>query len=323
MTDRVLVRCDGTEETGLGHVSRCLGLAEALAERGVASLFCGTYSVRARGLLAEAGMPTQDACGTGDLARLGVRAIVVDSYAITAEDLAALAPARTGSALLVIDDFAALAEYPAEALVLNFTVGAAELEYRGERLVRLLGPEHLLVRRALRQLRADRRPVRRPPRHVLLALGGGDRFGLSAELAAALTAADPEVTVRLAAGEYGTLPKRASTLAARQLTPGYAWADIAVTGGGLTKYEAAYLGIPPLIISQSDGEDAETQQFAHAGLGVDAGHGATASPHERESMVRSYMHDTELHDQLRRAALRTFPDDPTAGVAETLAGALR
>ncbi len=311
MTGRVLVRCDGTEETGLGHVSRCLALAEALEERGVASLFRGAYSDRARGLLAEAGMPTVE-----DAPR-DCRAVVVDSYSVTAEDLALLAPARTGAALLVIDDFAALDEYPAGALILNFTVGAAELDYRGERLVRLLGPAHLLLRRALRELHGRRTP-QREARRVLLALGGSDRFGLTGELAAALTDTDPGLTVRIAAGEHGPLPERASVLPPGQLTDGFAWADIAVTGGGLTKYEAAYLGVPPLIVSQSDGEHAETQAFVRAGLGVDGGHGATVLREDRARSVARFVHDVELHDRLRRTAAAVFPDDPTALVAQAL-----
>jgi len=318
VTGRVLVRCDGTEDTGLGHVSRCLALAEALEERGAATLFCGAFGERAAGLLTAAGRPSQPAAP--DLAELarerGCSAIVLDSYALDAQTLEALAPARTGLGLLVIDDFAAFAEYPAGAIVLNFTVVARDLVYRGRDLVRLLGPEHLLVRRALRELRARERTVRRPPRHVLMALGGGDPFGLAVGLAGTLTRAFPELTVHLPASAYGELPERVTALDDAQLAPGFAWADIAVTGGGLTKYEAAYLGVPPLAISQSDGEAADTERFVAAGLGADAGHAASTGPEDRERALLRYVRDAALHDRLRAAAARVFPTDPTARVAE-------
>ena len=51
-------------------------------------------------------------------------AIVADSYDFDAAYLEALATGRARASLLVIDDFAALSEYPDGALVLNFTVGA-------------------------------------------------------------------------------------------------------------------------------------------------------------------------------------------------------
>ena len=70
VTRRVLVRCDGTRETGLGHVSRCLALAEALAEREIASIFCGAFDAPARRLLGEAGIPIEPARCAEEVSRL-------------------------------------------------------------------------------------------------------------------------------------------------------------------------------------------------------------------------------------------------------------
>ena len=222
----------------------------------------------------------------------------------------------------MIDDFAALSEYPDGALVLNFTVGAPHLEYRGRDLVRLLGPEYLLARRALTTLRALRDKRSGRTRRVLVAMGGGDLLGLSVGIAKALLSVAPDVAVRLAPGSYGELPARVEGLPDGQLAPGFAWADVCVTGGGLTKYEAAYVGAPPLVISQTDLEAAETRQFADAGLGVDAAHGKHVDPRTLEEMLRSYICNLELHDYLRRAAAAAFPDDPTGAVAGIFAGRL-
>jgi spore coat polysaccharide biosynthesis predicted glycosyltransferase SpsG len=322
LTRRVLVRCDATREIGLGHVSRCLALGEALAERGVGSVFCGEFDAPARHLLEEAGAPTEPGRTAEDVLEL-VRqgrfcGVVVDGYDFDAAYLAALAPSRIGATLLVVDDFAALAEYPDGSLVLNFTVGARALEYPGRGLVLLLGPEYLLVRRELRRLNAERPSPSRPARHILVALGGGDPLGLAVELAGMLS---PEVAVRVASGSSGELPPAVEALADGQLAPGFAWADVCVTGGGLTKYEAAYVGVPPLVISQTDGEHADSKRFAHAGLGVDAGHGRHVEPHALRDTLRSFVRDAALHERLRQTAAATFPSDPTARVAEILVDA--
>jgi spore coat polysaccharide biosynthesis predicted glycosyltransferase SpsG len=321
-----LVRCDGTRETGLGHVSRCLALAEALAEREIASLFCGAFDAAARRLLDEAGVPIEPARSAEEVSRLASErscsGIVADSYYFDAAYLEVLGTGRTRASLLVIDDFAVLSDYPDGALVLNFTVGAPRLEYRGRDLVRLLGPDYLLVRRALRALRAsgDRRPGR--TRHVLVAMGSGDLLGLAAGVAKMLRSAAPDVAVRLAPGSYGDLPAHVELLPDGQLAPGFAWADVCVTGGGLTKYEAAYVGAPPLVVSQTDLEAAETKQFADAGLGVDAADGTSFDPRTLEEKLRSFVCNVELHDDLRRAAAAAFPRDPTGAVAEIFAGRL-
>jgi spore coat polysaccharide biosynthesis predicted glycosyltransferase SpsG len=321
-----LVRCDGTRETGLGHVSRCLALAEALAERGIASTFCGAFEAHARRLLGEAGVPIESARGAEEVSRLASEractGIVADSYEIDAAYLKVLATGRARASLLVVDDFAALSEYPDGALVLNFTVGAPQLEYRGRDLVRLLGPEFLLVRRALRALRALGHTRPRRARRVLVAMGGGDLLGLSVGIAKALRSAAPDVAVRLASGSYGGLPADVELLPDGQLAPGFAWADVCVTGGGLTKYEAAYVGAPPLVVSQTDLEAADTRQFADAGLGVDATHGKHVDPRTLEEMLRSYVCNVEVHNRLRRAAAAAFPDDPTGVVAGIFAGRL-
>jgi len=326
VTRRVLVRCDGTRETGLGHVSRCLALAEALAEREIASIFCGAFDAPARRLLGEAGVPIEPARCAEEVSRLASEractGIVADSYDFDAAYLEVLGTGRARASLLVIDDFAAMSEYPDGALVLNFTVGAPQLEYRGSDLVRLLGPDYLLVRRALRALRAlgDRRPRR--TRRVLVAMGSGDLLGLSVGVAKTLRSAAPDVAVRLAPGSYGDLPAHVELLTDGQLAPGFAWADVCVTGGGLTKYEAAYVGAPPLVVSQTDLEAVETRHFADAGLGVDAAHGKRVNPRTLEETLRSYVCNVELHDQLRRTAAAAFPDDPTGAVAEIFAGRL-
>lgn len=319
----MLVRCDATRETGLGHVSRCLALGEALAERGVASVFCGDFAAPARQLLEEAGASADPATTAEEIVELMRRGsfsgVVVDGYDFDAAYLAALAPSRTGAALLVIDDFADLPEYPDGAVIVNFTVGASELEYPGRGLVLLLGPEYLLVRRELRKLNSERPAPSRPAEHVLVALGGGDPLGLAADLAGMLA---PEVAVRVAAGASGTLPGTVEVLADGQLAPGFAWADVCVTGGGLTKYEAAYVGAPPFIVSQTDREHADSKRFAQVGLGVDAGHGGQVEPQALRETLRGYVRDVALHDRLRATAAAVFPTDPTALAAGAFVDAL-
>jgi UDP-2,4-diacetamido-2,4,6-trideoxy-beta-L-altropyranose hydrolase len=326
VTPRVLVRCDATRDTGLGHVSRCLALAEALAELGVASIFCGEFDGPARRLLEEAGTAIRPGAPAEQVAQLvrerACGGVIVDGYRFDATYLEALAPGRTGSSLLVVDDFAGLANYPDGAVVLNFTVGAGELEFNGRDLVRLLGPGYLLVRRALRVLRARGNATSRPPQRVLVAMGGGDPLELSVDLASALKSASPEVAVRLTPGWSGPAPEGVESIAYGQLAPSFAWADLCVTGGGLTKYEAAYVGVPPLVVSHTDRELAETQYFAQAGLGVDAGHGGQLEPHALANMLVRYVRDDDLHDRLRRAAAAVFPDDPTARAAQIYAATL-
>jgi hypothetical protein len=50
----ILFRCDGTPETGLGHVSRCVALAESLGECGFVCRSFGRFGAGAADMLSGA-----------------------------------------------------------------------------------------------------------------------------------------------------------------------------------------------------------------------------------------------------------------------------
>lgn len=283
---KIVFRCDANEATGLGHLSRSLALAEALRRAGGEARFVGHWSGPAFTLLAAAGMesrPAKFTTGTtADAAELARCVSVedadgacVDSYAIDAAWLANVA--ADGVAVVLIDDFARLSDYGDCAGVLNFTVDSPRLDYSGlatER--RALGPNYFPARENLLRLRLGTcRRVATVRSRILIALGGGDRLGLTLPLYHSLRRLQPGVQVRALlpdgparAGVEGLnvddFPAPAGDLAAH-----YAWAEACVTGGGLVKYECAYLGLPLAIFSQTPEQQAETERFLAAGFGWD------------------------------------------------------
>ena len=283
---KIIFRCDANEATGLGHLSRSLALAEALRRTGGEARFVGHWSGPALTLLAAAGFAQRaseftsgSAADARELACC-VRAecadgACVDSYAIDAAWLANVA--ADGVAVVLIDDFARLSDYGDCAGVLNFTVDSARLHYPGlspER--RALGPNYFPARENLLRLRLGSRPrAATVPARILIALGGGDRLGLTLPLYHSLRRLRPGVQVR-ALLPYG--PARAAVEGLKvedfpapvgDLAAHYAWAEACVTGGGLVKYECAYLGLPLAIFSQTPDQQAETERFLAAGFGCD------------------------------------------------------
>jgi spore coat polysaccharide biosynthesis predicted glycosyltransferase SpsG len=102
------------------------------------------------------------------------------------------------------------------------------------------------------------------------------------------------------------------------LAADFAWADICVSGGGLTKYEAAYLGVPVGVLSQTSEQADETRRFASHGLALDLGLWCETGERElRDGLARLYR-DAGLRDALGATGLRIFPDDPTARAAESV-----
>jgi UDP-2,4-diacetamido-2,4,6-trideoxy-beta-L-altropyranose hydrolase len=318
-------RCDGTPATGLGHLSRCLGLAEALAERGVAVRFFGEYGPTARTMLAAAEVAFEEMTGweAADLTRRlgGMKGVIVDSYLADADYVARVNQAAPA---LVIDDFARLGRYECAA-VLNFTVAAETLAYPLPRRRCLLGPGYLLVRRKLRRVRATMDPPGPRARRVVLSFGGG------AWLTAARTAMDalleiaPQLEVTVVAGSEEDAAMQA--LASRfggggrivrglpDLGELFSSSDACIAGGGLTKYEAAYLGLPVAVLSRTLDESAETTRFAAAGLAIDLGSSSDVDRGRVERGVACLIGDEDARRRLHAATRARFAADPTGEAA--------
>jgi UDP-2,4-diacetamido-2,4,6-trideoxy-beta-L-altropyranose hydrolase len=335
---KVLVfRCDGGVTSGLGHVSRSVALAEAMAERGVVSLFVGEHSAPARALLQAAGMARRDAGGAlgsdadvADLRRmLGADAplgCVVDSYLADAAYLAALG---ASCPLVVLDDFAALSRYPCAAIV-NVTVTGSHLLYP-EGPVRLVGPRYLLARAALRRLGRKAAPVA-SAKKVLVALGGVDRHGLTEKVLEALARTDAGLSVRVIVraddARRAAIAERLNAFASARieaslddLAEPYAWADACIAGGGLMKYEAGFLGLPVGVLAQSDGEADDVARCVALGFVHDLG-GPGAASRPAPTALAALLRDATLRTALHAASADVFGPDPTALVADTLLAAL-
>lgn len=327
---KLIFRCDASGLTGLGHLSRSLALAEAWRRAGGEAVFLGHWSGAAFTLLASCGFPFRAATaptGTAeDAAALAGFAgseaadgVCVDSYAVDATWVASVA--AHGVAVTLIDDFAQLTDYSACAGVLNFTVESERLEYSGLSFAqRALGPEYFPARENLRRARArNRSRASAAPARVLIALGGGDRLSLTMPLYHSLHRLQPGVQVRALLADG---PARAAVAGLRaedfpapagDLAEHYVWADACVTGGGLVKYECAYLGLPMAIISQTAEQQAETERFCAAGFGWDLAPGGQTDI--CEARLDEFLH--------RGARAGTSPSRFPADSADRAVAALR
>lgn len=323
---RVLFRCDGNVAVGLGHLSRSLALADAVEDIGGEAVFVGDYDEGARVLLTPGkarlvSMPAEPASladadeTAAQVARLGIDAVVLDGYRFGAEFLDRLAPERTGRPLTVIDDFGLLPRYPRSARILNFTFGADEVRYEGRDLRIRRGPGFTLLRRETRLLRQRSMPGA-DASALLVAIGGVDRAGFTeAVLEAALSRGLRDVEVVMSEGAPGRdrvahlVASLEGRLFGRQphLADRFAAARACVTGGGLTKYESCFLGLPCAVIPQSEGEAEDTVKAVALGvvLAVDP-----SSPASLPATLEA-LSDPETRVALRSACHRLFPLDPT------------
>jgi UDP-2,4-diacetamido-2,4,6-trideoxy-beta-L-altropyranose hydrolase len=332
----ILFRCDGTPETGLGHVSRCVALAEALRERGFVCRFFGRLGVGAAGMLSGADMVFDFSAGeTGgekdlectlqSIRKEYAKGVVIDSYFVNERYVATID--REGVSVLVIDDFNRLERYECAAL-LNFTVAATDLKYPAGNQLYLLGPEYLLVRQRMRLQRRMAKPQIGEVRRVLVAMGGVDSLNSTCQVVNVFLRIGRDLSVHVIVGRDYAHHKDLSFLVRRfregsvatqllDLADEFAWSDLCVCGGGLTKYESAYMGVPTAVLSQNVEQAKETIQFAGKGLAIDLGMTGESSDASLSTWLSELTANRGLRETLSQTGLACFPEDSTTRAAES------
>jgi len=268
----LFIRADASPKIGIGHVMRCLALAQAWQNAGGHAIFLmvmGAPTIEAR-LRKEAvdvihlqAIPgsAEDAAQTADLVnRKGGDWVVADGYHFGAEYQQIIKD--SGLSLLFIDDNGHAEHYYAD-LVLNQNIHARDGFYANrEPYTRLfLGTKFVLLRREFMDYLDWKRKIPTIAQKILVSLGGGDFDNVTLKIIKALNKLNIDSKeVRIVVGMSN--PHMESLKKASDLSPfNYtfcnsekdianlmAWADVAISGGGSTCWEIAFMGLPSLII---------------------------------------------------------------------------
>ncbi len=314
---KIVFRVDASTRMGIGHLMRCLTLAEALRERGAQTQFiCREHTGHLIPLLRQKAIPVTvlPSQATGDTppgedyaAWLGVTQaedagqtiealkgekpdwLVVDHYGLDRDWERRLRP--YAGKLMVIDD---LANRPHECDLLSDQNYSAEGERRyAERVPvhckRLVGPRYALLRPEYVAYRQTLRPYDREVRRVLVFFGGTDPGNMTGLALAALS--NPELRhlmVDVAVGAnnphsealHQQAARRPNTIIHRSrpsLADLMAQADLAIGAGGATTWERMCLGLPTLVVTIADNQRPAAEALAAAQLIHDVGRSSETS----------------------------------------------
>lgn len=282
----LLLRADAGGAQGSGHVMRLLALGQAWVDAGgscILASFALPEGLAARLMsehaftlapLSAAPWSLADAEAVRVLARAnGVNAVVTDSYLLGAAYLGALEAG--GLRTVAIDDLGRLARYPCSLLVNPNLAGRAAL-YAGKAMpdVALLGLPYVMLRRDFSACSAQRAigPV---ARRLLVTFGGVDPKGASLTALAALarlTDMDVEFLVGAANPRREAIAAAASGLAnvtlvhaAEDMAARIMRADMLLSAGGTTVWEAAALGAPIMVAASAPEEAKAAEVWARGG----------------------------------------------------------
>ncbi|MEU6793410.1 hypothetical protein ABZ907_17065 [Nonomuraea wenchangensis] len=278
---RVGLRCDAGADSGVGHLVRCVALAEELRSRGARPVFLGAVrdSPWALAQLRERVLPLTPApespAALAALARaLRLDAVVLDSYHLppgTGEELR-----RHGLPVLAVVDGDPLGQHA--DLYLDQNLGAERRPFPAGPV--LAGARYVLLRDSVRRRARAPRPLDRVP-EVLCFFGGTDAAGVAPVWAEALCATGVPFTATVVSPAPFMAPLADGAPIAvipptDRLPELMAAADLVVTAAGSAIWELLYLGVPTALSWVADNQLIGYDELV--GRGVAAGLGRAPGP---------------------------------------------
>ncbi len=288
-----MIRADASVSMGVGHIMRCLALAEAWREDGgrvvLASHCEGTrllQRLEASDItLVPVKAPSPDPTDLESMLTLleDVQAdwVALDGYHLPPTYQQAVR--GCGPQLLVLDDLAHWPEYHADVL-LNQNVHAEKLVYSCDPdAVLLLGPRYAILRREFAPWRSFIRGERGAGYHLLVTVGGTDPQNVTLKVIRALRILQlPQVDVRLVVGPSSPhleslrkavveSPQWRVIVDANDMPELMAWADLAISAAGSTPLELAFMGLPAILLVVAENQRAVAEGLAKMGTAVNLG----------------------------------------------------
>lgn len=270
---RIIVRTAGSSEIGLGHLMRCIALAQAGRTDGVQTSFVVDDDPVARAVLNKYGLDCTVVTDSEDPSWLelvgGDDVVVYDGYQFGPPEH--ICASATGALVVAIDDFG---EGPFPVDVLVNTNPLPETGYTvlpGTRL--LLGPDYALVREEFHQ-REER--VRDSDGVLLVTLGGADAEAITAKVLEAVAGDDTFHRTLIVQGPASNSAVRAGPRLEVVSDPPdvaavFDAADAAIAAAGVTTWELLCLGVPTALIRTADNQRQVVRVATDLGAALYAG----------------------------------------------------
>jgi len=286
----ILFRADGNSILGMGHIMRCLSIADALKEREINVEFVLAESfmqelIESRGYTAHV-LNTDYSKPTEEIAILKkadyykeAAAILLDSYYVTEEYVQAL----KGKMTVYVDDY--FTKLPVDAII-NYSVYADESEYvkvyENNIPKLILGPAYAPLRKEF----CDTEPklISQQVKDVLVLTGGSDSLHVALSFAREVLSREDDgisfhFVVGLMSEDYDEICTLAESNPSRIMVHHNVHdmkglmsdCDMAISAAGSTQYELCACGIPTINYTLADNQVLGARAFEKQGVMLYAG----------------------------------------------------
>ncbi len=312
----ILIRADANENTGSGHVMRCLSIASAFAAKGENVKFVAADN-KAYDLISSKGfdcvvLDTDFSDMGGELDKLtsilflyNPSLFIVDSYFVTERYFAGLGK-HTKTAY--IDDLN-LKVWDVDYLI-NYNIYASEYDYSGYEATKtklLLTPEYAPLRDEFRNLAPH--DIKDNVTDILVSAGGSDPARISERIINEICPMMPEIRFHFIIGALNPrmdvikkLEKDNAILHINEqhIADLMTKCDIAVSASGSTLYELSACGVPTIVFTLADNQIPAADMFDRMGIMFNSGDCRFDEKFisNLESFIRKLIPDTDIRNKM-------------------------
>lgn len=302
------IRADGNSKIGMGHLMRCLSIAQALKEEEMKVLFF-TAAQESAAVILERGFACEVTGVPYDrmeeelpflcdaLRKNGVNLLLTDSYQVTERYMAAL---NEICPVFYLDDTGEKI-YPSFGLI-NYNIYGDLLPYRkrvSEKTKLLLGSKYAPVRAEFRNTPYE---VRDRVKTILITMGGSDALNISGALCGKLLQVLSEtVEIKVICGRFNPHLSSLQNMAeaanrdvrridvlvdVKDMWNHFAEADLCISAAGSTMYELATMGVPTVCCYYVENQRQIAEGFAVKTPVVNAGDYSADGPAVLDTILR-------------------------------------
>lgn len=336
----VFFRADGSQQIGVGHITRCLALAGQLKKsKHEVAFISRLYEQAIIARIRAGGFPVhiipvesskeEDLEGTIAVTKGGEEkaVLVIDQYELDSAYQKTIK--ESGLSLVLIDDLAHGRCYA--DLVLNQNIYANDELYSVEPYTRLLlGPRYALLREEFALWRRPSKTVPERARHILVTLGGSDPRNQTLKVIQAIASLHGNLEAIVVTGcGYAHHESLERYLADRQdrfllhmdvdsMAELMCWSDLAVSAGGSTCWELACLGVPNVILTLADNQRQNSLELGRAGISVDLGWWEDVSTEVIAGSLQQLIEDAEARRRMSEAGRALIDGQGVSRVAKAI-----
>lgn len=271
---KIAIRADGGPKTGMGHITRCLALAEELKCENCDITFITKNIETVTKKLTEDGfkfiaLPDLQA-EEEEIIYMKEKTkvfdiLITDSYDIDLKYLDQIK--KTGMFLVTVDDLNLLESYPSD-IVINGNIYAEDLDYKSTygQTKFLLGTKYALLRKEFRNMPPKK--IKDTAENILITMGGSDHNGFTLKILKIIKdKKDLKIDIVIGASFEEKMVNEINELImgngnisiyhnvnAEIMKELMIKSDIAISAGGSTLYELAAVGVPTIVIIAADNQ---------------------------------------------------------------------